>query len=559
MPNAERNSPDGMTPRQRWSLTAAILGSGIVFLDSTIVTVALPQIGEQLATSRLGVLEAQSYIYNGYLLSLASLLILAGALTDFYGRKRGFAIGLIGFAAASVLCGLAFSMESLIAFRVLQGAAGAFLVPGSLAIITSTFPEEEQGRAFGIWAGASAGTTILGPFLGGVLVDLLSWRAAFFINIPLLAVALWATLSHVEESRDESASGRFDWLGAVIVAAAVGGLGFGGIRGQESQWQDPTAYVGLIVGMAALIALPIRMTRSSHPLVPPALFRSRNFTVVNIATLFIYGALYVVFYFVPVYLQGVLGYNAASAGLALASALVFIAIFSPRFGKLAARHGARWFLTAGPVVMAAGLLWFTRLPSTSQPWTAELDSPSSLVPPMDVVVDVLPAMILFGIGAMMMVAPLTATLMASVPQHHSGVASAVNNALSRVGPQLATAAIFILANSIFFGTLGDLAPELDTSSAVVRAEFSPLNPPPVDASRSVVDAAAAASTYAFSFAMVVAAGLLGAGAVVSAVGIQNPPAASEGNRVTLRVAAPVANCAPFDVDCLPEVGVTPAA
>ena len=311
--------------------------------------------------------------------------------------------------------------------------------------------------------------------------------------------------------------------------------------------------------MAALVALPIRLIRSSHPLVPPALFRSRNFTVVNIATLFIYGALYVVFYFVPVFLQGVLGYNAASAGIALSSSMVFIAFFSPSFGKLAARHGPRWFLTAGPAVMAAGLLWFTRLPATSEAWTAELDAPSSLVPPMDVVIDVLPAMILFGMGAMMMVAPLTAALMSSVPQHHAGVASAVNNALSRVGPQLATAAIFIVANSIFFGTLGDLAPELDTSSVEVRAAFSPLNPPPVDASSGVVQAAVEASTDAFSFAMVVAAGLLGAGAVVSAVGIRNPAMAAEDRRVSRRVAALVANCPPLDVDCLPEPRVTRSA
>ena len=178
-----------MTTTQRWTLVAAVVGSSIVFLDSTIVTVALPQIGEDLTTSRLGVLEAQSYVYSGYLLALASLLILAGALSDFYGRRRLYTMGLAGFAAASLLAGLATSMEMLIAARILQGVAGAFLVPGSLAIITAAFDEKEQGRAFGIWAGASAGTTILGPFLGGVLVDLLSWRAAFLVNLPLLALA----------------------------------------------------------------------------------------------------------------------------------------------------------------------------------------------------------------------------------------------------------------------------------------------------------------------------------------------------------------------------------
>ena len=251
-----------MTARQRWTLIAAILASGIVFLDSTVVTVALPQIGEDLTTARFGILEAQSYVYSGYLFALASLLVLAGALTDFYGRRRGFAIGLVGFAAASILCGLAFSMEALIVFRILQGAADAFLVPGSLAIITAAFDEEQQGRAFGIWAGASAVTTILGPLAGGVLVDLASWRAAFFINIPLLALALWATLRRVDESRGENASGRFDWVGAAIVATAVGGLGFGAIRGQESQWQDAAALISIGLGVVALVAMPIWIVRS---------------------------------------------------------------------------------------------------------------------------------------------------------------------------------------------------------------------------------------------------------------------------------------------------------
>lgn len=539
-----------MTTTERWSLAAAILGSGIVFLDGTIVTVALPQIGEELATPRLGVLEAQSYVYNGYLLALASLLILAGALTDFYGRRRGFALGLVGFTAASLLCGFAFSMESLIGFRILQGAAGAFIVPGSLAIITAAFDGEKRGRAFGIWAGASAGMTIIGPFLGGVLVDLSSWRAAFFVNVPFLAVALWATLAHVEESRDEESSGRFDWAGAAIIAIAVGGLGFGAIRGQESQWQEGFAFVALGLGAAATVAVPVWMRRSRHPLVPPSLFESRNFTVVNIATLLIYGALYVVFYFVPVYLQGTLGYNAAGAGIVLASALIFIAVFSPGFGKLASRYGPRWFMAAGPAVMAAGVLWFLRLPFDSEGWQAELGEPSSLVPPADVLLDVVPATVVFGIGAMMMVAPLTTALMTSVPEHNSGLASAVNNTISRVGPQLATAVIFIVANAIFFSTLGDVAPSVDTSAPEVRDTFSPLNQPAEGTPPDQVAAAAEASTDAFSFAMVMAAGLLVVGAVVGGVWVRNPE--PEEKRVRKKVPAAALPGTPLDADCLPD-------
>src|SRR5438067_3049836 len=269
-----------MNNRERWTLTAAVLGSAIVFVDSTVVNVALPRIGRELPTTLFGVLEGQSYIYNGYLLTLSALLILAGALSDFYGRRRTFLLGLIGFGATSVLCGLAPNMEFLVAFRILQGAAGALLVPGSLTLLTANFSGEEQGRAFGVWAGASGATTILGPVVGGLLVDTVSWRAAFFINVPLVALAAWATWRHVPESRDMEATPRFDWFGAALVAFAVGGLAFGTIYGQQRAWRDPVGFIALAVGVVATIALPIWMTRVKHPLIPPELFRSRNVTVV---------------------------------------------------------------------------------------------------------------------------------------------------------------------------------------------------------------------------------------------------------------------------------------
>ena len=279
-----------VTIKQRWTLIAAILGSGIVFLDSTVVNVALPKIGRELPSGLFGVLEGQSYVYNGYLLTVSALLILAGALNDFYGRKRMFTFGLVGFLATSLLCGLAPNMELLVLFRVLQGVAGALLVPGSLALLTVTFSGEAQGRAFGLWAAASAATTILGPFVGGILVDSISWRAAFLLNVPLLIIAIWATLTYVTESRSEDATGRFDWLGAFVVAIAVGGLSFGTIYGQQREWQDPLGFVLLGAGVVATIALPILMTRRPDPLIAPELFRSRNFTVTNISTFLIYGA-----------------------------------------------------------------------------------------------------------------------------------------------------------------------------------------------------------------------------------------------------------------------------
>src|SRR6266480_3324620 len=362
-------------------MVAVILGSGIVFLDSTVVNVALPKIGEQLQSSLLGKFAAENFVYYGYLLSLSALLILAGALNDYFGRKRMFSIGLVAFGVTSLMCGLAPNIVLLIVFRVLQGAAGAILVPGSLAVITATFEGEEQGRAFGIWAGASAGTTILGPFVGGLLVDGISWRAAFFINVPLVLLGLYATIRHVQESRDEEATGHFDWLGAAVVFLAVGGLSFGAIVGQQVNWKGPVPYIALAIGTAATVAFPFLMARSSHPLVPLSLFRSRNFTVTNISTLVIYVALYVTFAFVVIYLQGALGYSAAAAGLVGVPGTLFLVLFSSRFGKLAARYGSRIFMTVGPVFMGFGVLWFARIPADSQSWVFELRHISTWVPP----------------------------------------------------------------------------------------------------------------------------------------------------------------------------------
>lgn len=514
-----------MNTRQRWTMGAAVLGSGIVFLDSTVVGVALPRIGQELQSSLFGVFEGQSYIYNGYLLSLSALLILAGALNDYYGRRRMFALGLAGFGITSLLCGIAPSMDLLILFRVLQGAAGALLVPGSLALLTAGFDGEEQGRAYGIWAGASAGTTILGPFLGGILVDTVSWRAAFLINVPLVAVALYATYRHVEESRDEESTGRFDWLGATVVALAVGGLAFGAIRGQERNWEDPTAFVALAVGGVAAIAFPFLMRASSHPLVPPELFRSRNFTVTNISTLVIYGALYVSFYNLGIFTQGTLGYTAAAAGLVGVPASLLLTLFSSRFGKLAARHGPRLFMAVGPAVMAVGLLLITGVPADSDPWGFVLKDLSTWVPPSGYLTDLLPGMLVFGVGLTIMVAPLTTALMTSVPKHNSGLGSAINNAISRVGPQLGGALIFIAITASFYGGLSDRVPALDTSSAEVRERIAPLNRPDPGLPDEQIAAARAASTDAMHLAVALSAAMLIAGAAINAVGIRNRPTA----------------------------------
>lgn len=509
--------------QKRWILTAAVLGSGIVFLDSTVVNVALPRIGRDLPRSFLGVLEGQSYVYNAYLLSLSALLILAGALTDFYGRRRMFVIGLVGFGATSVLCGLASTMELLVLFRVLQGIAGALLVPGSLALITANFAGEERGSAFGVWAGASGATTVLGPFLGGVLVDTLTWRAVFFINVPLVAVAVWAA-ARVPESRNEEASPDFDWLGALIVGLAVGGLAFGAIYGQQRQWSDSIGFLALAVGAFATGLLPLWMARSPHPLIPLGLFRSQNFTVTNLSTLLIYGALYVTVYYLTLYQQGTLGYTAAAAGLGGVVSSLFLIFLSSRFGALAGRLGARRFMAAGPAIMALGLFWWGRVPAGSAAWELRPAEVASYVPPGAWLFDFLPGGVLFGLGLCITVAPLTTALMTSVPAYNSGLASAINNAISRVGPQLAGALIFIFLTARFYVDLGVRLPGVEVAVQTFRNEVSPLNTP---ADPGLVAAVREASTASFHLAMWISAGLLLAGAVVNLVGIRDRPAVDQ--------------------------------
>jgi EmrB/QacA subfamily drug resistance transporter len=529
-----------MSNQQRWTLVAAIIGSGLVFLDSTVVTVALPTIGQALPTPRLGVLEAQSYVYNSYLLSLSALLVVAGALGDLHGRRRLFLWGLAGFGMASLLCGLAPTMEVLILARALKGAAGAVLVPASLAIITAGFEGETRGRAFGLWAGASACTTILGPVLGGLLVDVWSWRMVFLLNLPLVAVGWWVVRRHVRESRDASAAAGVDLRGALVVAVALGGLTFGAIRGQEVGWGQPAVLIALGVGLAAALAFVPLMSprRTTAPLVPLALFRSRNFAVTNLSTVAIYGSLYVTMYVLVLHLQGTLGYNAAAAGLATVPTVLFLALFSGRFGLLAARYGPRWFMAVGPGLMAVGALLLLRVPATGAAWELVAERPSTWRPPDSYLDAALPALVVFGLGVMVVVAPLTTALMNSVPESRAGVASAVNNALSRVGPQLAIALVFLGVSAAFSAGVVE---RLGAGAAEeLLAELSPLNPPRSELGVMEQRAIREASGDAFRLAMLVAAGLAGVGGVVNAVGIRNP--------VHVRPQRPI--------ECLP--GATPA-
>jgi EmrB/QacA subfamily drug resistance transporter len=515
-----------MSRSQRWTLLAAILGSGIVFLDGTIVNIALKRIGQDLPTTFLGVLEGQAYIVSGYLAVLAALLILAGALADFYGRRRIFIIGLIAFGGLSILCGLAPTLEILVLARLLQGAAGALLVPGSLAIITAAFDGPARARAFGLWAAATSALTLLGPIVGGVLVDSLSWRVAFLMNIPLVVIAVWATRGHVQESRDPNADGRFDWLGAIVGALAIGGLAFGAIRGQERAWQDTLAWAALGVGAVALVAFPILMATRPRPLVPLSLFRIRDFAVINLSTFLIYGALYVGFSYNALLFQGTLGYNALGASIVGIPASLMLIFLSARIGSLTGRFGPRIFLVAGPLLLAAGQVWYARLPATSKPWLADFGHPATLIPPVDVLVDVLPAVLLSGLGISMVVAPLTSTLMSSIPSRNSGLGSAINNALSRVGQPLLGALIFVAITASFYSSMAVRVPGFDPSDPAVRSAIAPLNPPKSTVSAEEAGAAKEASVDAFHLAALVSAGLLIAGAAVNGIGLRAGAAAS---------------------------------
>ena len=510
-----------MTRAQRWTLLAAIVASGIVFLDSTVVNLALKRIGQELpTTTSLGILEAQAYIGSGYLAVLAALLIVAGALADRYGRRRIFIIGLAAFGVVSILCGLAPTLEILIVARLLQGAAGALLVPGSLSIITAAFEGAARARAFGLWAASTSALTLLGPILGGLLVDNVSWRVAFLINVPLVGVALWSAIRHVNESRDPDSAGHFDWLGSIVGAGAVGGLAFGAIRGQQSQWTDGIAWFALAVGAVGLVLFPILMAVRPRPLVPLSLFRNREFATINLATFLIYGALYVSFTYTALLYQGTLGYSATGAAIIGLPSGILLATLSARVGGLTARFGSRIFLIIGPLIVAAGQLWLARIPATSTPWLAELGRPASLVPPVDALIDVLPSVISFGAGMAMVVAPLTNTLMGSVPARNTGLGSAINNALSRVGQPLLGAVIFVAITASFYSALAAHVPGLDPADPAVRSAIVPLNPPKAGTPPDEVAAARVASVDAFHLSALVSAGLMIAGAATSAVGLR---------------------------------------
>ena len=395
------------TAAARWVLLATVLGSGIAFLDGTIVNVALPAIAEDLDAS-LGDLQ---WVLNSYLVTLTALLLLGGVLGDRYGRRRVFVLGLAGFTGASVLCGAAPNVQVLIAARALQGVGAAMLVPGSLAILSAVFHPDDRARAVGAWSGLSGVATAIGPFAGGWLIDSVSWRFAFLVNLPLAAVVALAS-ARVPESRGQ-AGGRLDVAGALLASAGLAVTTYGLI--------EEFARVA-VVGVLVLVGFLVVEARSAHPMLPLGLFRNRQFSGANATTLAVYAALSGASFLLVLELQVVLGYSALEAGAALLPVTVLMLLLSSRAGALAQRVGPRLPMALGPVLVALGLLLYARV-----------DAGRSYVEV------VLPAAIVFGLGLALTVAPLTATIMASAEEEHLGSASGINNAVARLAGLLAVA------------------------------------------------------------------------------------------------------------------------
>jgi len=405
-------------------LAVTVLGSGMGFLDATVVNVALPAIAEDLDAGTAGL----QWTVNGYLLTLAALILLGGSLADRLGRRRMFTFGLLWFTAASGLCALAPSIELLVVARVAQGAGGALLTPGSLAIIESSFRREDRARAIGAWSALTGIAAALGPLVGGYLIGALSWRWIFLINLPLGLLAAVLAARHVPESRDEDATGPLDLAGSVLAALGLGGVTFALIGASEGSYAPAAVLVAGLGGAVAIAVFVAVERRVADPMLPLEIFASRQFTAANLVTFAVYAALGSVFFFLVVYLQTSLGYSPLAAGAASLPVTALMLLFSSRAGALAQRAGPRLPLTAGPLILAAGMLLMLRID-----------------PGDGYVATVLPAVVVFGLGLAGTVAPVTATALAAADEHHSGLASGVNNAVSRVAQLLAVAVLPLVA------------------------------------------------------------------------------------------------------------------
>lgn len=407
--------------KKQIALLATIIGSGIAFLDGTIVTLALPAISEDLGTSFSGL----QWIVAGYALSLGALILLGGSLGDIYGRKKIYMLGLLGFGLTSFLCGVAPNTETLIGSRTLQGVFAALLIPGALAIINTNFPKEERGRAIGIWSAWSGAFTVIGPLLGGYLIDTASWRWIFFINVPLIAVCVFLAHIGVEESRDKRVR-KVDFTGAALAAIALAGISYGLIEGPINDWHWH-GVLSLSLGFLFSGLFIWYESRAKDPMIELSLFRSRNFAGSNLMTFAMYGALAGFMFGLVIYLQTKMGYSSIKAGLSLLPVTIVLMLFSGKVGALLPKYGPRIFMTLGPVISAAGMILLLKFsPGDSYVWY------------------LLPCVLLFSIGLVLLVAPLTTTVMASVDDSYSGIASGINNAVSRVAGLIVVALLGLL-------------------------------------------------------------------------------------------------------------------